>query len=359
MGCENCRTNRTDLDDSSLLREVDKGDMFSFSLNMPEDIEKALSDCQARSFSSFSPDNILVCGMGGSAIGGDLANSLLWEEISVPIHVNRDYHLPAFVSKNSLVFLVSYSGNTEETLNAYKEAQEKEARRIVICSGGKLKEIAREDVVIEIPSGRPPRSALPFLFVPIVYALESMGVARKRSRDWKETISLLRQLRENYSPLTPSPDNKAKQLAYCLQGKLPLLYSTSPLTHSVAYRWKTQFNENAKIHAYVDYFPELHHNEIMGWEGKDEVSYAVVLLRDKGENERIRRRVEITKELLEGKADLYEVWTQGESRLARIFSLLFLGDLVSLYLAILNRVDPQEINFINYIKSKLNAVGEG
>jgi glucose/mannose-6-phosphate isomerase len=356
MSCEFCSPLNTSLDDSSVIRAVDKGDMFSLALRMPEDIERALADFEGRTFSRFNPANIVICGMGGSAIGGDLAYSLLREELPVPIFVIRDYNLPSFVSRNTLFYAISYSGNTEETISAYKEAKTRGARRVVISSGGKLKEILDDDVYISLPPDLPPRFALPFIFVPLVRSLESMGIVKKRN-DWKEAIALLRELRENFSPLTPSQDNRAKQLAYSLRGKLPLIYASSPLLYGVALRWKTQINENAKAHAYVDFFSELHHNEIMAWEAREKVAdFAVVILRDKGENDRIKERIEITKELLSHKTDIYEVWTKGEGKLARLLSVLYLGDFLSLYLAVLYGFDPQEIDFINIIKKKLSSI---
>lgn len=356
MSCEFCSPPSPSLDDLGVIKEVDKGDMFSLTLRMPEDIEQALADFGNRTFPRFTPANIVVAGMGGSAIGGDIAYSLLRDELPVPLSVIRDYNIPAFIDRKTLFFAVSYSGNTEETLSAYREAKSKEARCIVISSGGRLKEIAGDDVFISLPSGMPPRFAFPYIFVPIVRSLESMGVVRKRN-DWEETIELLRKLREDLAPHTPTPDNEAKKLAYSLRGKLPLIYASSPLLYGVALRWKTQINENAKAHTYVDFFSELHHNEIMAWESEEKVAnFAVVLLRDKGENDRIKKRVEITKELIGDKAEIYEVWTKGESKMERVFSLLYLGDFLSLYLAVLYHKDPQEIDNINYIKQKLSAL---
>lgn len=356
MSCEFCSPPTPSLDDLSVIKEVDKGDMFSLTLRMPEDLERALTDFGTRTFPRFTPSAIVVAGMGGSAIGGDIIYSLLREELPVPFYVLRDYNLPSFINRKTLFFAVSYSGNTEETLSAYREAKSREARCIVISSGGKLKEISENDVYIPVPSGMPPRFAFPFIFVPILRSLESMGIIKNRN-DWKETIELLGKIREDLAPTSPTNDNEAKRLAYSLRGKLPLIYVSSPLLYGVALRWKTQINENAKAHAYVDFFPELHHNEIMAWESKEKVAnFAILLLRDKGENDRVKKRVEITKELVGDKVNIYEVWTKGESKLARVFSLLYLGDLLSLYLAILYGVDPQEIDFINYIKNKLAAI---
>ncbi|MGB9797175.1 MAG: bifunctional phosphoglucose/phosphomannose isomerase, partial [bacterium] len=286
MGCDFCAPSSVSLDDSSVIKAVDKGDMFSLALRMPEDIENALADFESRTFSRFNPSNIVVCGMGGSAIGGDLVYSLLRDELPVPFFVLRDYNLPAFINRHTLFYAISYSGNTEETISAYKEAKARGARRVVISSGGKLQEIVEDDVYIPLPPNLPPRFAFPFIFVPLLRSLESIGVVRRRN-DWKEAIELLKELRENFSPLTPSQENKAKQLAYSLRGKLPLIYASSPLLYGVALRWKTQINENAKAHAYVDFFSELHHNEIMAWESREKVAdFAVVILRDKGENDR-------------------------------------------------------------------------
>lgn len=356
MSCEFCSPPSPSLDDLGVIKEVDKGDMFSLTLRMPEDIEQALSDFRTRTFSPFKPAHIVLSGMGGSAIGGDIVCSLLREELPVPFYVIRDYNLPSFVNPKTLFFAVSYSGKTEETITTYKEAKSKGARCVVITSGGKLKEISENDVYIPLPAGMPPRFAFPFIFVPIIRSLESMGIVKKRN-DWDETIKLLKKLREDLAPTSPSQDNEAKKLAYSLKGKLPLIYPSCPLLYGVALRWKTQINENAKAHTYVDFFPELNHNEIMAWESREKVAnFAVLLLRDKGENDRIKKRVEITKELIGGKTEIYEVWTKGQSKLARVFSLLYLGDFLSLYLAILYGFDPREIDFIDYMKNKLGAL---
>ena len=284
--------------------------------------------------------NIVVAGMGGSAIGGDLLKIYL-SDTNIPVHVSRGYKLPNFVNENSLVFAVSYSGNTEETLSSLKDAKEKNAQVVGITSDG---EIAGEcKKVIKLPSGFQPRAALGFLFFPMLGVLHNSNIARVKNEDLNEMIEILKN--------SDKFNDYAQKLAKKLKGKIPIIYASDAFG-AVAMRWKTQINENAKMPAFYNVFSEMNHNEIAGYEGMDR-NFTAVIIRDKHDNGRIKKRMDVCKEIMEANADVVEVETQGNSLLARMFSAIYLGDFVSYYLALWNRVDPGPVEVIEAMKRKL------
>lgn len=352
------------LDDEKRIREIDRSDMFSLVLDFPRQLEEAVE------IGVSSPidlnidhiDGIMVTGLGGSAIGGDLLRGYLAHEIYLPIFVNRNYSLPEFVGCSTLVFASSYSGNTEETVAAYQEAVKRGAEVICLTTGGKLGALAREDgkPVVSLPSGFPPRTALGYLFVPMLIILSKVGLIEDKQVELNETVELLTRKLHEYGPAIPTSQNPAKLLAQKLYRKLPIIYASSDCFDVVTIRWKTQLAENSKMLAYCSSFPELNHNEIVGWEGAAELLswLEVVVLRDKGDHPRIRKRMEITKGIIESEGGrVTEVWSEGDSLLARLFSLIWLGDFVSLYLAVLNGVDPTSIAKIDYLKQRLAEEG--
>ena len=284
--------------------------------------------------------NIVVTGMGGSAIGGDLLKAYL-SNASVPIHVNRDYKVPGFVNKNTLVFVVSYSGNTEETLSSFRDAQEKKAKIIGITSGGKLADEC--DKIIKIPSGIQPRAALGYLFFPMLGILHNSNIARVKNDELNEMMEIMKK--------ADKFNEAGEALARKLKGKIPIIYSSEALG-PVALRWKTQINENAKLPAFNNVFPEMNHNEINGYRGMDR-KFIAVLIRDKHDNERIKKRMDICREIMMVTTDVEEVNTYGEGLLARMFSAIYLGDFVSYHLALWNRVDPSPVHVIEELKRKL------
>lgn len=298
--------------------------------------------------------------MGGSAIGGDLVKSLLEEEVSFPIAVNRSYHLPAFVNSKTLVFAISYSGNTEETLTAYQIARRKRAHLIAVSSGGKLMEWAKREGVshLLIPSGLPPRTALGYLFFAPYVLLRRLARLPLRQSEFQELLKTLHRLREKeVGPHVPFSQNPAKRLARHLWGRIPAIHGNVQRLDAVVYRWRTQIAENSKQLSWSHLYPELNHNEIVGWRKPDPLlrHLLILLLRDPGDHERVKRRMEITKTLLrrEEGVETVEVWSSGRGRLSRLFSLIYLGDLVSYYLAILNRVDPTPVERIERLKKQL------
>jgi len=309
----------------------------------------------ARSFK-----NIVVLGMGGSAIGGNLLSDYLADELSIPIVVIRGYEIPKFVDENSLVFAVSYSGNTEETLFALKRCLEAKARVIALTSGGKLLVLARENnlPVIEVPAGIQPRAAISYLFFPVLKALERLGLIEGRSGEIEETLKILQELSKEYGAKSPGKNNFAKKVAMSLYQHLPLVYGSEGLLKAVAMRWKTQINENSKWPCFWNIFPELDHNEIVGYEIDNNINRQVkiVYLQDKEGLLRVEQRRKITRQIIEKKAAIAEFIvcpTKGKGKMARMFSLIFLGDLVSYYLAILNQVDPSPVACIEDLKKEL------
>lgn len=302
---------------------------------------------------------IVFVGMGGSAIGGDLVISYLGDQLTRPATVIRNYALPSYVDSSTLVIISSYSGNTEESISGMEQAEKKKAQLLCITSGGEVATKARQRhlPVIAIPGGAPPRTALAYLSVPVILFLTKHGFAHDISTELDETELLLKQKAERYAP--DSKDNPAFALAETLRGKIPILYSSADLLGVVGLRWKGQLSENAKVLAFQNVFPELNHNEIVGWEQLHHLfqHFQIIYLRDQADHPRNQKRMAITKKILEQVAPpIVELFTEGNSRLARLFSLIYLGDMVSFYLAILNGIDPTPIEKIQMLKDQLQLI---
>ena len=302
-------------------------------------------------------NQVVIAGMGGSAIGGDLLRAYAGPDSNVPISVVRTYQLPASVTKDTLLVASSYSGNTEETLSLVTEALSRGTHIFCITTGGQLLDIAQRENLphVVVPGGMPPRAALAYSLTPLLYMARAAGIIGVSDAELDEAQLMLDNLCENYC--NPENGNEALNIAEILHGNLPVIYSGTGLLETVNLRWRGQINENAKVHAYGNLYPELNHNEIMGWEGNGWLTskMAVVTLQDSDDHPRIRRRMEITKGILAKEAAQWiELKTQGEGRLARMLSLLHLGDWVSLYLAMLNNADPTPIAGIDALKSALS-----
>lgn len=302
--------------------------------------------------------NIVVTGLGGSAIGGDLLRVYAAGRLSVPVTVNRDYMLPGFVGPDTLVFAVSYSGNTEETLSAYEEARARGASVIAITTGGKLAEMASRDgtPLAKVPSGCAPRAATGYLFIPTLGILQRLGMLPDLTGEINSMISHIKEMHKKIGPESPREENVSKQIAHKLYKKIPVIWGTTGTTEVVAQRWKGQINENAKAPAYWNVFPELNHNEIVGFEYPFEIlnKIHVIILRDERDHPRVQKRIEITKGIIKDVVDGFtEVWASGDGDLARLFSLIYTGDYASLYLAALYGIDPGPVKVIDYLKWEL------
>jgi glucose/mannose-6-phosphate isomerase len=342
------------------ISHLDPSHMLSLLTSFPDQLGEAMEIMQQvrLSVKKKAIRNVVVAGLGGSAIGGDLLRTYLVDEVELPILVNRGYTLPGFVDSSTLVFASSYSGDTEETLAACRQAIRRKAHIIGITSGGKLLQLAVEAnfSVIGIPAGYPPRAALGYSFIALLLSMAKLGFVGKQEESLREAQELVRQKGVEYHPSAPLGENEAKQFALKLRGKFPVIYAWGHHFEAVAIRWRGQLAENSKQLSSHHLFPEMNHNEIVGWGMPAAMmkKTTVVLLRDRGEPKPIGKRMEITKELIAPfAAETVEAWATGTSLLARLFSLLYLGDWVSFYLAVLNGVDPTPVHRIDVLKRRL------
>ena len=276
-------------------------------------------------------DKIIVCGMGGSGISGDILRDYVK---NIPVFVNKGYDIPHFIDRQTLAFVISYSGNTEETISAYGKIKEKTDKIIIITSGGMLGE---EKNILKIPPGLPPRYALPYLFFSLLRVLENSKII-KTGYDISEMVTNLKNLNIE----------KPKNLALKISGFIPVIYASDRYT-SAAYRWQTQFNENSKILAHHQIFPEQNHNEI---EARIDSKYKIILLRDDKDYHSVKKRMDITKELL---GNVEEVELKGDSYLSKMFYGICFGDIVSYYVAVDNNKDPVKTDNIDFLKEKLKS----
>jgi len=350
------------LDDAELRAQIDPQKMWSLIAAFPDHIEAVARTAENLFLSSPSGKpaaaSIVITGLGGSAIGGDIARAAAGDAIKLPLIVNRDYGLPSFVNASTLVIACSYSGNTEETLGAYVQAKAAGADVVCVTSGGLLAELAERDSfsTVLLPGGLPPRAALGYSLTALLGILRAKGIIPDMRDDIKEAVALLRALREKYRPETPAADNPAKRLAADLHEKIVAVYGSSAIMESAAYRWRSQVAENAKNLAFHHALPEMNHNELVGWLRPEAAlkNIGVVFLRDPEDHPQVRKRFDLTREVIEGKAGVvHEIQSEGKSRLARILSVVYQGDFTSLYMAYMNRLDPTPVGVIDAFKNKL------
>jgi glucose/mannose-6-phosphate isomerase len=325
-------------------------------LDLPEHLRDALWRVESANLTAQdSPGGLVVAGMGGSAIGGALASAVLGDRASRPITTARDYALPPWTTPDTTVLCASYSGTTEETLAAYDAAGALGARRIVCTTGGQLAESARADgvPVIPLPGAYQPRAAIGYALVVALEVAALAGICERLHTEIDVAAAHAEKLVADWGPDAPE-DSMAKRLARALHGTTPQIAGAG-LTVPIAYRWKTQINENAKMPAFAAELPELDHNEIVGWEGAQELGrFSAVMLDDCDLHPRVRARIELTRQMIEPQAVAAErVDTVGETRVERLISLILLGDLVSIYLAALKGVDPAAITSLNRLKGAL------
>jgi glucose/mannose-6-phosphate isomerase len=348
-----------DLDNASAYRQFDKLGMLEHLHGFPEQCqrawEKVLKFELPREYTKIS--SVVIAGMGGSAIGGDIVRRLALAESKVPVFVHRDYGLPAFVDENGLVIASSYSGNTEETLSAFTKSLGTGAKKLAITSGGKLKQLAEKQgiPVFVIDYQAPPRAAFPHSFVPLMGIFQKLGLLGDKSADLQEAVDILKKLSRELVETRPLASNPAKQVATKLRGRIAVIYGAEMLSE-VAGRWKGEFNENSKAWAFFESFPELNHNAVVGYEFPVEAKERILvfMLRSSSLRPRNLLRYEITAKLLAKAGIAYEfVEARGKSALAEVLSLVHLGDYASFYLAILNEVDSTSTDAINLVKQYL------
>jgi len=349
------------LDDLEKIKRVDRSDMLSFCVDAPKHYRKAALLAERFSIDYSKPVNIIVAGMGGSAIGGELLKDWTRDVTKVPIDVCREYRLPAYAGKSTLVVVVSYSGETEESLSVFLDALKRKCKMVSISSGGELQKFSEKLGIphLRVPSGMAPRATLPYLFVPLPLLLQKLGLTSKVGSEISEIVDTLQVVSDANAPDKPIQNNISKKLASRLYGKIPIVYGFG-IYRAVAQRFKTQFNENSKVPAKWEFFPELDHNEIVGWETVEKFGkcFALIFIRDTEEPEAIRLRIETTKELIgKGHLEIFEVRSLGASKMARMCSVICTGDFTSVYLAVLNGVDPTPVKTIGLLKEKLKRSG--
>jgi len=345
----------TDLDPAAIAG-VDVGGQLGDILGLPDQLRDALWRVQSANLArEESSAGLIVAGMGGSAIGGELARASLGDRASRPIVLARGYALPAWTTPEATVLCLSYSGDTEETLALYEAAGALGARRIVATTGGQLAEGARSEgvPVIPLPGGFQPRVAVAYSLVVALEVAAICGAGESLHSEIDVAAAHAEQLVSAWGP-EGAPDSLPKALAAGLHGTAPQIYGAG-LTAPIAYRWKCQINENAKAPAGAAELPELDHNEICGWVGAAEVGrFSAVFLDDSDLHPRIRQRIELTREIIAGTgASTHRVQSIGETRTERLVSLVLLGDLVSLYLAVHRGADPTPVTPIDRLKEAL------
>ena len=343
------------------IKMYDRSNMFEVLAGFSDQVKTAFNIGQSVEIDegTYKINKIIISGLGGSAIGGDLLRSFILYESPVPVFVNRNYKLPAFADKDTLVILSSYSGNTEETLSSYEDAVNKNCSVICISSGGKLSLLAENNkqLLIKVPGGLQPRCALGFSFFPLLILMGKLGLISDKSGEINDVINRLNIRAHQYSSLDENTNNALKIAGY-LEGKIPVIYSSIDFFDIVNLRWRGQLGENAKTIAFGNYLPEMNHNEIVGWQENPELlkKIAVIAIRDKQDNLPVKNRIDITLELIKPLASLIlQVEGEGNSLLERIFDVIYLGDWMSYYLAIINKTDPTPVEKINYLKNKLSG----
>jgi glucose/mannose-6-phosphate isomerase len=319
---------------------------------------KQVSDAWSNTFDVSSIKNhkfssIVFCGLGGSAISGDLLCDYLSGELTISFTVIRGYHLPSFVNEETLVIISSYSGNTEETISCFEQALKKKSKIVAITSGGKIGEIAKTNKlpVVNLQSGFQPRYSLGQSFFSLLKLMQELGFANENN-NVKMIINLWEKRAQDYS----SENNPAAQIAKDLVGFIPVIYSSEFLT-STGYRLKCQMNENAKLQAFHNSIPEMNHNEIIGWESFKEKQFnaKVFYLMDKDYHPQVLKRFEALREMLaEQKVEVIPLSSDQASKKVRIMDLIFLSDWISFYTSVLRGFDPSEIDFIHRMKKLLN-----
>jgi glucose/mannose-6-phosphate isomerase len=346
------------LDDLHLLERVDRHDTRRILANFPEHCRQGHALLAIPAPTNGRPRLVVVAGMGGSAAGGDLVAACAADTLDVPILVHRGYGLPAAAVRESLVVALSYSGDTAEVLSAVDVALERRIPVVAVTAGGALGALAQARGLprVTLPSGLMPRMALGYLAFPLLTVLAACGAPAASAADVEDALNVLGDQSEDLVPECPTDKNEAKRLALAIGTRLPAIYG-GPLTGAVAYRWKTDLEENAKVLAIAGAVPEMNHNEIEVWRGAGAAAYHALILREDSEPPEIARRFTLLRELLGPDAGgVSEVWARGRGRLARLLSLVALGQWVSYYLAMLQGTDPWPVPVLTEVKRRLSPL---
>jgi glucose/mannose-6-phosphate isomerase len=347
------------LDDQSVYVSLDKFGMGSQIRGLPGQCRQAWDDASLLKLpADYSQvDKVVILGMGGSAIGGDLLKGLTASLSRPLVQVQREYNLPGWVDEKTLVIGASYSGNTEETLSAFTQSLKKNCKKLVISTGGRLTELAHQNgvPVFVIEHVSPPRAALGYSLLPLLAIMHNLGFLSAEVAEVDGMVSAIKMMCQSWQEDSPQDRNQAKMLAARLYGKIVVIYGAGILT-DVARRWKTQINENSKQWAFFETLPELNHNAVLGYRYPTGTSdrVDVLFLRCQSLHPRTLIRYNVTGELLEKSGIPYQYLdSQGGNDLKHVMNLLLLGDWVSYYLAVLNGIDPSPVPEIDLLKKRL------
>ena len=351
-----------DLDDLEAIERLDTEAVLGAVEAFPEQCRAAWTLGRA---ATDLPDpsgisSILVLGMGGSGVSGDVVRSVVEPRLPLPLRTVKGYGpLPGWAGRNTLVFAVSYSGSTEETLAAAEDARARGCRMVTLSSGGPLADIAAANGLahVEVPGGLQPRASLGYLSLPILAVLSTMGLIPDLQDDVDEALTVLTSLADRCRRHRRTDENLAKDLARRIHGRVPVIYGGDGLSATAAYRFKCDLNEYGKTPAFWHFLPELDHNEIVGWNVLRELTaerFVNVLLRDSDEHPRVALRFDITRSLMDGHMkETIEIRSEGTSALARVLSLVFVTQLVAIYVGLAYGVDPGPVEVITRLKNEL------
>jgi glucose/mannose-6-phosphate isomerase len=343
------------LDNVFILKSLDRKNVFGYAESFPDACRAPIAAAASLDLTSLGGiQNVVLAGMGGSAVAGDYLRALFHEHGTRPFTTSRSYEVPSWVDNQTLLICSSYSGNTEETVSAFLQAKKQRAQVLCITSGGKLQELAGQngDTVVQVPAGRPPRFAFPWLFLIPHGVVSRLGLLKHRGKT--DVVTFLKERRKEWGMPTGAGTNPAKQLALQLLGKTPIIYGLGQWQTAVACRWKTQINENAKLPAFANSFPELTHNEILGWKNANPKDWAIVTLEGGDETEKMKARRQFLQESFPSITTI-PVTAPGDTVLEKMLALTLLGDYVSLYLAILDGTNPGDIAMLDELKARLSS----
>ena len=343
------------LDDAKRMASLDRKGMLDSVEAMPEHLAEGLRRGRKAGPPKAASDGIFVCGVGGSAIGGDVLRAWLATECDVRCEVSRGYTLPGYVGRKSLVIVASYSGNTEETLSMFEDARHRTSKIVAVSSGGRLEELSESLSLshVRVPSGLVPRASFGYMFGALLGVIERAGIASP-GKQLEESMRVLTHLNGTCSPAVPTVDNPTKRMAHELHGTVPVVIGHG-LSAPVAKRWSNQISENAKSIAFSSELPEMDHNEIVFWASDARSQgFSAVFLEHGLTDERMRRRLDATMEMVRGRARTHVVRAMGESPLAQALSLVATGDYVSVYSAFLKGEDPSTTAPIEKLKRILS-----
>ena len=341
-------------------KSIDTSNMFQSIYDFPSQMNDAKSIGKNINLKNtyLNSQNIIVCGMGGSAIGGDFVKSLTSNSLKLPLIVNRNYKLPNWVNSNSIVICSSYSGNTEESLAAYHDAVSRGAKVIGVTTGGKLASLLERDNNdrVVIPSGLQPRAAVAYSFIPLLYLLKKIYATNSEVlNDLENAIDTIKSVRDIYS--VDSIENPTLSLARDIYCSLPVIYGENESTSAIALRWKGQFCENSKMLAYHNDIPEMNHNEIVGWQENPEIleKISILWISDKSLNSRNLLRFDASSNILKGIPFFQKkIELDGVSFTDRFIHMLHFGDWVSYWCALLHKINPSPVEKIDKLKKTLS-----